>query len=229
MDQNVDPTAAAAAASASEPVAPAAPAAPQYDPAYVAQLEDAYNRLHAESQRLAPVREDVEWMLADEGRRTGIKRYRESWEQASKPQIHPELQPIFDEFDRRFKPMEERFTREDQQRQQQQTAAQQTFERDNMAYLNRLAATEKLSRDVQVEIVAYADSLATRLQRNVTVEEAWKKLSSRRTSNAPDAPSLRSDAGAIGVPGPSTTNNDRWKTDFHGSLVDTLKKAQRSA
>lgn len=228
MQQDVNPElpvpTAAAPPAADVPVVPSGP-----DPDYVAKLEAYVRQQQQELNRYEPFRDDLDWMAADESRREGVKRYRQAYEQAAKPEIHPDLKPVLDRFDAEIAPIKAYITRQEQTEQRAAQQQRQKFEADNMAFANRLAATEKLSGDQLQQIAAYADSKAQRAGRNVGIEEAYKDMRSfgPRTPEAA-APSLRADAGTPGVPGPSTSDGVRWKTDFHGALVDSIKAAQKA-
>jgi Skp family chaperone for outer membrane proteins len=231
VDQDLNPTSIEQNASTVEaPVTPES-STPAFDnSAYIAQLEAAYNASQSELQRFNQYREDLEWMAADETRREAARRFRESYDTASKPQIHPELAPIVETFQREIQPLKEYVTaqqREYNDRQRQETLR---FQQENIQYAQRLQAQEKLSSDDIVQLGAFADALASRYRRNVGIEEAWKTMTKRRDSgeSSRPAPSLRADAGAIGVPGPSTNKTDRYKSDFHGALVDSIKAARKT-
>lgn len=238
-DLNVLPVAPAPAAPpVSAPAAPApAPAQePQrtIDPAYVANLENYVRQQQQELQRLEPIKDDVAWMLEDESRREGIRKYREAYESAAKPQRPPELEALYTHIDQSVAPVRAYITKQEQAEQRVAQESRQKFTNENMAFAARLQAKEKLTQDELLDVGAYADALAMRLQRDVGIEEAWKKMSARRGVAAPDAadaPVLRGDAGAIGVPGASTDpdKNKRYLTDFHGAVAESIRNAQRAS
>ena len=235
MDQNVDPNALPAAPAPAAPaVAPAPSPTPEraIDPAYVAQLEQFARDQQAELNRYAPVKEDLDWMLEDDTRREGVKRYRKALEESSQPVVDPVLQQIYDHVDQAVKPAVAYITRQQEAEQRTIKEQNQKFERDNMQFAARLAGEQKLDQQKMLEVAAYADSMATRLQRNVGIEEAWKSLQSfAGPSRAPegDAPILRADSGAPGVPGPSVTDSTDWQTDLTGSLTKRFAKARRAS
>lgn len=226
-DQTLTPPAQAAAVV--EPVV-SAPPERVIDPAYVAQLEAAYREQQGELNRYAPVKDELDWMLADETRATSVKKYREAYDTASKPQRPPELEDLYRHIDESTAPARAWITKQEAAEVRQQTEARQSFERENIAYAQRLQSQNKYDQGKMIEIAAYADSMATRLGRNVGIEEAYKTLSS--FGGAPKEsppPSLRADAGAIGVPGNSTTDNKEWVSDFHGALVKSITAARKAS
>jgi hypothetical protein len=231
MQQDVDPTtpAAPAAPDAAVETPVASSATPAYDPAYVSQLEVAYNEAQSRLLRYAPIAEEIEWVAADPSRANGLKRYRKAYEESAQPAIDPVFQPVVEAFRAEIAPMRAYITRAEEAERRQQAEQRQNFERENIAFAARLQAEHKLSPEQLNQVAAYADAKAGRLRRNVGIEEAYKDMTSfaaPREKSPP--PSLRADAGAVGVPGPSTNNTDRWKADFHGALVDSLKAAQKA-
>lgn len=232
QDVNTDPNALPAApAPAVEPVA-----APLQEPAidreYVANLQRAYAAQQAELNRYGAVKDDIDWMLGDETRLNSVRKYRTAYEEASKPEIHPDLLPLLEEVRKENAPLKAYVTREEANRERAEAATRQTFINDNIAFAQRLVGEKKITPAQVDELAAIADARAHRLGRNVTIEEAYKSVtgfSGSQKTEAASAPVLRGDAGEIGVPGPSQTDNKRWTTDFHGALVDEIKKAQRTA
>lgn len=229
MQQDLNPevvTQPAAAAAVVEPVA--APPERVIDPAYVAQLERGYAAQQAELNRYSTVKEDIDWMLEDESRLGGVRRYKDAYTEASKPKIHPELEPIINELRGEFAPLKAYVTREEANRQQAEAQTRQSFINDNIAFAQRLVGEKKITSAQVDELAAIADARANRLGRNVTIEEAYKSVTGfgGTRTEAANAPVLRSDAGEIGVPGPSTTDNKEWLSDFSGTLVKHLKAAK---
>lgn len=229
-----------------EPQQPAQPAAPaaaaeapvaqptverQIDPNYVAQLEQFARQQQAELNRYEAVKDDVAWMLEDESRLEGVRRYKNAYTEAAKPKFDPTLEPVVEYIDKAVAPMRE-WVESQKKTAEQRTQAETTkFVADNVAYAQRLVAEKKVKPEQIDQLAAYADALAARRQRNVTIEEAFKDMQSFGGApvEAAKAPVLRADDGQGGVPGPSETDSKRWVTDFHGSLVDALKAEKRTA
>jgi len=210
----------------------AQPAERTIDPSYVAQLEAAYRQQQAELNKIAPLADDINWMLEDENRRDGIKRYRKSYEEASRPQYDPAVEPVVEFVKNEMAPVRAYITRQEQAEQARQKAETDRFVADNVAFANRLIAEKKIAPAQVDQLAAYADSLANRYRRNVTIEEAYKDMASfggGPKTEAAAAPVLRADAGAVGVPGPSQSDTKEWLTNFNGKLVDTLRAAQKTA
>ena len=209
----------------------AQPAERQVDLAYVAQLENFARQQQAELNRYEAVKDDVAWMLEDESRLEGVRRYKNAYTEAAKPKFDPTLEPVVEYIDKAVAPMREWVES------QKKTAAERTqaettkFVSDNVAYAQRLVAEKKVKPEQIDQLAAYADALAARRQRNVTIEEAFKDMQSFGGApvEAAKAPVLRADDGQGGVPGPSETDSKRWVTDFHGALTDALIKEKRSA
>lgn len=231
MQQDLNPEVTAQPAAVAAQVEPVAPAERVIDHAYVANLERAYAAQQADLNRYGAVKEDLDWMLEDESRLAGVKRYRSAYEEASKPEIHPELAPLLEEVRKENAPLKAYVTRQELAEKQREDAARQTFVNDNIAFAQRLVGEKKITAQQVDELAAIADARAQRLGRNVTIEEAYKSVSSFGgvKTEAAAAPVLRGDAGAIGVPGPSTTDNKEWLTDFHGQLTNSIRQAQKSA
>lgn len=222
---------------AAPPVAPAATveapvAPPAIDPQYVANLQRSYAAQQAELNRYEAVKDDIDWMLADETRLQGVKRYRNAYEEASKPQLDPVIEGIYKHIDERTEPSRQYVEDQKKAAAAREQAERDTFVQANIKYANGLVADKKIKPDQIDGLAAYADSLAHRWQRNVTIEEAYKTGTSAfggTITEAAAAPVLRADEGAVGVPGPSATDSKRWVTDFHGALTDALKAEKRSA
>ena len=229
-----------------EPQQPAQPAAPaaaaeapvaqptverQIDPNYVAQLEQFARQQQAELNRYEAVKDDVAWMLEDESRLEGVRRYKNAYTEAAKPKFDPTLEPVVEYIDKAVAPMRE-WVESQKKTAEQRTQAETTkFVADNVAYAQRLVAEKKVKPEQIDQLAAYADALAQRRQKNVSIEEAFKDMQtfSGAQTEAAKAPVLRVDEGAGGVPGPSETDSKRWVTDFHGALTDALIKEKRSA
>lgn len=232
MQQDLDPnvvTPPAAAPPAVESVA--SPPERQIDPAYVAQLEAAYRTQQAELNKYEPFKDDLAWMTEDESRVEGIRRYRKSYDEASKPQRPPELEELYKHVDESTAPVRAWVTKQELAEQQRAQAETSKFVQDNVAFANRLVAEKKIKPEQIDQLAAYADALANRRQRNVTIEEAFKDMQtfSGAKTEAAAAPVLRADEGATGVPGPSKQDTNRWVTDFHGALTDALAAEKRTA
>ena len=209
----------------------AQPAERQVDLAYVAQLENFARQQQAELNRYEAVKGDIDWMLEDESRLEGVRRYKNAYTEAAKPKFDPTLEPVVEYIDKAVAPMRE-WVESQKKTAEQRTQAETTkFVSDNVAYAQRLVAEKKVKPEQIDQLAAYADALAARRQRNVTIEEAFKDMQtfSGAQTEAAKAPVLRVDEGAGGVPGPSETDSKRWVTDFHGALTDALIKEKRSA
>ena len=229
-----------------EPQQPAQPAAPaaaveapvaqperQYDAEYVAGLQRMVSQQQAELNRYEPLKDDIAWMTEDETRLAGIRRYRQSYEDALKPEVPPALADLYKHIDERTEPSRNWVEQQQRERAAREQADRDKFVAENVTYANRLVSEKKIKPDQIDGLAAYADSLAHRWQRNVTIEEAYKTGQSAfggvPQTEAAKAPVLRADDGQGGVPGPSETDSKRWVSDFHGSLVDALKAEKRTA
>lgn len=208
---------------------PSAPAVPSYDPSYVSRLEAEYQQAQSILQGIQPYVDDIKWMAQNEDNVEFIRKARKNYDIARQPEIDPTYEPVLRQFREELAPVKQYVEEIRSERTRSQQAEHQKFLSENTMYANRLQAQEKLSRDDLVEVAAYADALANRYQRNVGIEEAWKKLTSRGSQKEAAPPSLRADAGAVGIPGNSTSKgNDRWKSDFHGALTDSIRAAQKA-
>lgn len=225
----------AAAQPAVEP-APSPPAAleRQVDLAYVAQLENFARQQQAELNRLEPLKDDLAWMLEDETRLDGVRRYRKSYDEASKPQFDPTVEPVVEFVKNEMAPVRAYITRQEQAEAARAKAESDKFNDDNMRYLARITAEHKLSPEQQMKVAAYADSAAQRLRRNVPIEEAWKDMTGSwggPKTEAAKAPVLRGDAGEIGVPGPSTNDDKVWLREggLHQYITGKIAEARKTA
>ena len=223
----------AAAAPTVEPVASTpAVAERQIDPNYVAQLEAFARQQQAELNRYESIKDVADWVAEDPTRYEGVKRYKSSWEEASKPKFDPTVEPVIKYIDEAIAPVRAYVTREELAATNRQKAENDRFVADNVAFANRLIAEKKIVPGQVDQLAAYADSLANRYRRNVTIEEAFKDMQSfggGPKTEAAAAPVLRADSGAVGVPGPSQSDTKEWLTNFNGKLVDTLRAAQKTA
>ena len=221
------------------PVAPAAPVeAPvaqpterQIDPGYVAQLEQFARQQQAELNRYEAVKGDIDWMLEDESRIEGVRRYKNAYTEAAKPKFDPSVEPIVEFLKSEIAPLREEVNYSKAQRERAEAQTRQGFIDTNIAYAQRLVAEKKVKPEQIDQLAAYADALAQRRQKNVSIEEAFKDMQtfSGVQTEAAAAPVLRADEGAVGVPGPSQTDSKRWVTDFHGALSDALRAEKRTA
>jgi hypothetical protein len=204
----------------------------QIDPSYVAQLENYARQQQAEINRYESVKEDLDWMLEDPTRVEGVKRYRNAYTEAAKPKFDPAIEPVMEYVKSEIAPVREWVDGQRKSAEQRAQAERQSYEAENMRYLQRITAEQKLSPEQQMKLAGYADAAAQRLGRNVPIEEAWKDFSGgwgQPKTDAAKAPVLRSEEGAVGVPGPSAPDSKRWVTDFHGALADALRAEQKSA
>ena len=238
MDQDLEQQPAAPPAAPPPAVEPApSPPAPQerqVDMAYVAQLEQFARQQQAELNRYEAVKDDVAWMLEDESRLQGIRRYKKSYEEASKPQFDPAVEPVVKYIDAALAPVKAYVTREEANRSRAEQQARQTFNDDNMRFMSRLTAEHKLTPEQQMKLAGYADAAAQRLQRNVTIEEAWKDMTGSwggPKTEAAKAPVLRADAGEIGVPGPSKNDDKVWLREggLHQYITAKIAEARKTA
>lgn len=213
------------------PVAPPTVVERQIDPNYVAQLEQFARQQQAELNRYEAVKGDIDWMLEDQTRLEGVRRYKSAYEEASKPKFDPAIEPVMEYVKSELAPVREWVDTQKKTAEQRVQAETNKFVQDNVAFAQRLVAEKKVQPEQIDQLAAYADALAHRRQRNVSIEEAFKDMQtfSGAKTEAAAAPVLRSDDGAVGVPGPSQTDSKRWVTDFHGALTDALKAEKRTA
>lgn len=232
LTQQAPPVAPAATVEA--PVAQPTVTERQIDPSYVAQLEQFARQQQAELNRYEAVKGDIDWMLEDETRLDGVRRYKNAYEEAAKPKFDPTIEPVMEYVKSELAPVREWVDTQKQADLRRQQAERDTFIGENRKYQERLVAEKKLTPEQAWDLAGHADYLAAKLGRNVGLEEAYKRLGEFAgaiggKTEAAQAPVLRSEAGAIGVPGPSEADNKRWVTDFHGSLTDALRAEKRTA
>ena len=128
-----------------EPVA-APPAERVIDPAYVAQLEAAYRQQQGELNRLAPLADDINWMLEDESRVEGVRRYKNAYTEAAKPQYDPSVEPVIDYIDKKLAPVNEWVDTQRKSAERREQETRQSFINDNITYAQRLVAEKKSGR-----------------------------------------------------------------------------------
>ena len=222
-----------------QPVAPvptveapvAQPAERQYDPQYVQNLENYARQQQAELNRYEAVKGDIDWMLEDETRLQGVRRYKDAYTEASKPKFDPAIEPVMEYVKSEMAPVREWVDTQRKTAESQANATRQAFIDTNITYAKSLVADKKIRPEQVDQLAAYADALAQRRQTNVSIEDAYKDMQSfgGARTEAAKAPVLRSEEGAVGVPGPSAPDSKRWVTDFHGALTDALKAEKKSA
>lgn len=217
-----------------EPSLNAAPPAPSEAPGLtaeqIAELQQKASAYDQVTQTLSPYRDDIVRLVEDQKFRDFNK---QSWEayqhlqQQQQPQIAPEFKPIVDKLDSL-----ESFVNEQRQAQRaQQQVEEQKWINENADYAKRLIATEGLNQERVIQLGMYADTLARAEGRRVGLEEAYKRVQSFAKAEAQPPRSLRSDAGAPGVPGKSTQTPDptRLSTDFAGVVRDALASSGRQS
>lgn len=222
-EQTVDPTAPAPQAGAiGTPETQTEQQQTPYTPEQVLELEQ---YAIAATRRLKEYDEDEDY------KRLKNPEYREFWNNAVKyydngkqmpeneqPQtrskLDPETQEVID------------YVRETRTRE----TANQKAEYDRWLAEQRVVE-QKMRRDYglndeQIGVLAeVADAEARRSGKRVGFEQAYSRVSSlpARAGSTPPTVGLRGDASMPGVPGPSTTSNEAYKTDFHGALLARLK------
>lgn len=224
-----DPVTPAAASLPTAAPSPAPAAAPQYDPEYVAQLERYALQAQQQFAALEPYQDDVRRLVEDSEFRNFYRDSSRAYEQfrkQSEPQIDPQLAAVRDELKAEFRPLIEDHQTRRQREEAQARADHQKFMDEQFAYRNRLIAERPdLGPDGINEIAAYADTLARLNNRNVSLEEAYKKMQSRGAAPpAAPPPSLRAEHGAPGIPAATPPSDlESWRKDFHGTLTARLR------
>jgi hypothetical protein len=203
----------------------AAVAEPRYDPEYVSQLEAYYQRTNPV---LEQYKDDFTPLLEDEKFREFYRSSRESYYDMQKrlakeaddaiPESEKRLLGAIDERLSKFKPVLEDYDARAQAQTRAAQEASQDFARRETEFANRLVAEQKLTAEEVSDLAQYAMTLHKKsvdegTPRFVGIEEVYKRVYGRAESKAiaakPVAKSLRSTAGATGVPGASRTVEDR--------------------
>lgn len=236
LQPGITPTAEPGTPDAAAAASAAASSAPSYDPEYVASLERYAVQAQQQFEALSPYEEHVRRYATDPEYRAFVDDSGKAFEQFKKsrePQVPPEIAAVRDEIRADLKPIVDEFQSRRQREAAEAQAKRQQFEQENMAYARRLAAERPdLSAENNrglMEIAAYADALANMERRPVSIEEAYKKMQGR--ASAPPAsppPSLRSESGAPGIPTPARVDTERYKKDFFGAVVDSVRNARRA-
>ena len=223
----VEATAVPAAAPEAAAPAPAPITLSPEEASYVQQriAEADYYRDHVQ-----PYMADIKPLLEDENRRELWRNTNKSYEtlQAERARAQGEEIPGW------ARPLVDDLQAQKSERARQQQAEQKRFIDENGQYAARLMAEhphlkENNARGL-VQLGAFADALANLEGKPVGLEEAWKRLDSFGARPAAPPPSLRADAGTAGIPDRTkSSGNERYKTDFHGALVDELKRAKSAS
>jgi hypothetical protein len=191
------------------------------DPARYAELERYYEQTGPIIERLRPYEEDVKALL--EGGEEYVKFSRSSREsyydmqkrleaerEAEVPESERRLLNALDERLGKFKPVLDDYESRAQAQERTAKEASQDFAKRESEYASRLVAEQKLSPTEVQDLAEYAMTLHQKSvkegnPRFVGIEEVYKRVYGRAEVQTakPVAKSLRSTAGATGVPGAS--------------------------
>jgi hypothetical protein len=198
---------------------------PRFDPERVAALEAYYERTNPV---LEQYKDDFTPLLEDEKFREFYRSSRESYYDMQKriaaerdaeiPESEKRILSALDERLGKFKPVLDDYESRAQAQERAAKDATAQFTRENLEYAQRLVAEQKLTSEEVSELARYAAAIHEDLKargehRFVPLEEAYKRVYGRAeakvTQAKPTPKSLRSTAGATGVPGASRTIEDR--------------------
>jgi hypothetical protein len=194
--------------------------------------EERYQALEQYYARTNPIleqyKDDFNAIVEDEGYRNFQRQSRESYYDMQKrlaaekdaeiPESEKRLLGALDERLGKFKPVLDDYERRAETEKRTATEASQEFAKKETEFANRLVAESKLTPEEVNELAEYAMTLHQKSVKDgnprfVGIEEVYKRVYGRAeakvTQAKPVAKSLRSTAGATGVPGASRTIEDR--------------------
>jgi hypothetical protein len=203
------------------------------DPEYVRQLEQQAQQQQAILNRLSPYADKIEYLVENPRAAEVFDVSRRAYEdelERRKPQVLPELKPVIDALDQRVAPLVSYVEQQRAEKERETQASQAAFYKASVEYADRLVAEKKIRPEDKLIIGNIADTLAAQRGERVSFEEAYKYTTSKfgGVASAPeDAPILRADSGAPGVPGESTPQrqkpSDRTEDRFV-TLRDQIEK-----
>ena len=168
-------------------------------------------------QALEPVADDVQWMLADEANREFIKQARRTYEESKRsrePELDPSSKRVLDE----LAPIKEYVSAQQKREQDAVRREQMDFARKTRSVRDKLV-TEKPWLAEQNDagifaIAAYGDRLGI-----TDLNEAAKAFEAAGQPRGVTPPrSLRGEASAAGVPGPSSLPPIKSAKDIRARL-----------
>ena len=209
------------------------PAISSPDPARYEALEAYYARTNP---ILEQYKDDFNAIVEDEGYRDFQRKSRESYydmqkrvaaeREAEIPESEKRLLSALDERLGKFKPVLDDYENRAKSQEQAAKDAKTKFEKEQNEYVERLMAEKKLSERELVNLGRHALVLHEQTgpegqRRFVSLEEAYKDLYGAVEARyaKPVAKSLRSTAGATGVPGASRTVDDRGNLSVPGGIT----------
>ncbi len=212
--------------------ASSAAASPTIDPADYARLQEEVAQARQTFAQLEPHADRINRFLSDEDYRNFTDQSYESYktmrEKAAQPEPIPDnLRPMYEKIENLDSYVGSLKKRE----QDAQKAEEAKWQQDNIDFANRLAAEHPHLKQGNslVKVAAFADSMARVEGRRVGIEEAWKTMQGFNPQPAAPAPSLRADSGAVGIPDRSPRDASRYTKDFHGAILDDLKRARNAS
>ncbi len=192
--------------------------------AEIEQLVNFSNLAYEELEKLTPYKEKIKRLAEDEEYRKFVESATSHYDQG-----HKELeQQRAAEIPSWAKPMLDFVESQKQNMSRQQEADQNKFYAEQRAVGDRLQRENSLTPAQISDLAYHADSLATRYQRRVGLEEAYNHMRGFAAPTAHGAPptvGLRGDASQPGVPGRSS-NADDFVKDFHSSTLALLRNGK---
>lgn len=208
------------------PVVSPAAVAPSIDPAEYARMRDELAQWHQFNETASPHADKIQRIINDAEYGDFVDKSYGAYENMRNQSRPPE-----DETPGWFKPYAQQLdtARESQVRSEKEV--QDKWQRDEMDFAARLVAEQPSLKENNgiVRVAAFADSMAKVENRRVGIEEAWKTMQGFNPSAPAPAPSLRADAGAIGIPERAPADNSKFAKDFHGEMLSRLKRAKNAS
>ena len=211
--------------------APAA-AAPSIDPAEYARLQEEVSQYRSTWAQLEPHADRINRLISDEDFRNfndqSYDTYKTMREKRNEPEPLPEnLRPMYEKIEKLDSFVSTLQSREAQAAKDEEAK----WTQENLDYAKRLSAEHPHLKEGNslVRVAAFADSMARVEGRRVGIEEAWKAMQSFNPQSAPPPTSLRADSGAVGIPDKSSRDASRYTKDFHGAIVEDLKRARSAS
>lgn len=208
---------------------------PQIDAARYQALEAYYARTNPVLQEYE---KDFDAIVNDEGYRQFSRTSRESYydmqkrvaaeREAEIPESEKRLLAAFDERLKPFDPVIKDYATRAEREVETAKAAANDFAKRETEFADRLVAEGKITSDQVGKLAKYAmvlhkESVEAGTPRFVGIEEVYKEIyggaEARATTAKPVARSLRSTAGATGVPGASSTVTDRGDLNRPGGVT----------
>jgi hypothetical protein len=199
------------------PPSPSAPSTPAIDPAEYEELKRFRDEATQTFTRLQPFAEDLNWMSADEQNLEFIRQARKTYEDSRKarePELDPATRRVLDE----VKPLKEYVSKLEKREQDQVAREQAAFAQKTRSVRDRLVAEKPWlaeNNDAGIyAIAAFGDRLGL-----TDLAEAAKAFDAAGQPKGVTPPrSLRGEASAAGVPGPSSLPPIKSAKDIRARL-----------